>query len=40
MDPKKEDWDSWTVDVRAKEMEKKVHDFNPALAEYFKDLWR
>jgi hypothetical protein len=40
MDPKKEDWDSWTVDVRAKEMKKKVHDFNPALAEYFKDLWR
>jgi hypothetical protein len=40
MDPQKEDWDSWTVDVRAKEMKKKVHDFNPALAEYFKEIWK
>jgi hypothetical protein len=40
MDPKKEDWNTWTVDIRAKEMKKRVHDFNPSLAEYFKDLWR
>jgi hypothetical protein len=40
MDPKKEDWSAWTVDVRGEEMKKKVHDFNPALAEYFRELWR
>ena len=39
MDPSKEDWSAWTVDVRAKEMKKKVHDFNPSLADYFKGLW-
>lgn len=39
MDPKKEDWDAWTVDVRTEEMKKKIQDFNPSLAEYFKDLW-
>jgi hypothetical protein len=40
MDPRMEDWSAWTVDVRAEEFKKKVHDFNPSLAEYFKDLWR
>ncbi len=40
MDPKKEDWDAWTVDVRTQEMQKKISDFNPSLAEYFKDLWK
>jgi hypothetical protein len=39
MDPKKEDWDSWTVDIRTEEVKKKVHDFNPALVDYFKELW-
>jgi hypothetical protein len=39
MDPKKEDWNAWTVDVREKSFRKKVHDFNPSLVEYFKDLW-
>ncbi|MDP2969699.1 MAG: hypothetical protein Q8P64_10920 [Deltaproteobacteria bacterium] len=39
MDPKKEDWDSWTVDVRSKEFQKKVSYFNPTLLEYFKALW-
>ena len=39
MDPKKEDWNSWTVDLRAKEMKKKVHDFNPSLDDYFKEIW-
>jgi len=38
MDPKKEDWTAWTVDVQAKEMKKKVHDFNPSLTEYFKEI--
>ena len=40
MDPKKEDWDAWTVDVRGKEMKKKVNDFNPALTDYFKEIWK
>ncbi|NWG01502.1 MAG: hypothetical protein HXY44_01440 [Syntrophaceae bacterium] len=40
MDPSKEDWDSWTVDVRTNEFKTKVSNFNPTLAEYFKDLWK
>jgi hypothetical protein len=40
MDPKKEDWDAWTVDVRTEEMKKKIHDFNPSLADYFKEIWK
>jgi len=39
MDPAKEDWSAWTVDVRDKEFQKKVSDFNPTLLEYFKSLW-
>jgi hypothetical protein len=39
MDPKKEDWSAWTVDVREESFQKKVSDFNPALFEYFKSLW-
>jgi hypothetical protein len=40
MDPKKEDWDQWSVDVRDEGFKKRVQDFNPGLAEYFKGLWR
>ncbi len=40
MDPKREDWNGWTVDVRTEEMKKKIHDFNPSLADYFKEIWR
>jgi hypothetical protein len=40
MDPKKENWDVWTVDVRAKSFQKKVSDFNPILFEYFKEIWK
>jgi uracil phosphoribosyltransferase len=39
MDPRKEDWSAWTVDVRDKEFQKKVFDFNPTLLEYFKSFW-
>jgi len=39
MDPAKEDWSAWTVDVRNKEFQKKVSDFNPALLGYFKSFW-
>jgi hypothetical protein len=38
MDPKKEDWNTWTIDVRTEEMKKRVHDFNPSLADYFKEI--
>jgi hypothetical protein len=40
MDPRKEDWSTWTVDVRSKEMEDKVHSFNPSLADYFQEIWK
>src|SRR4030042_1838989 len=40
MDPKKEDWSAWTVDVRTEEMKKRVHDFDPSLADYFKVIWK
>ncbi len=40
MDPGKEDWSTWTVDIRTEEMKKKVQEFNPSLADYFKDLWK
>ncbi len=40
MDPNREDWSTWTVDVRTKEMKKKVQEFNPSVADYFKDLWK
>jgi hypothetical protein len=39
MDPKKEDWSAWTVDIRTEEMKKKIDDFNPSLSEYFKEVW-
>ncbi len=40
MDPKKEDWEAWTVNVREKEIQKKIFDFNPALCEYFREIWK
>jgi hypothetical protein len=40
MDPKKEDWSAWTVDVREKSFHKKVSDFNPSLDDYFGEIWK
>ena len=40
MDPNKEDWESWTIDLRTEEMEKRVHDLNPSLADYFSKIWK
>lgn len=40
MDPNKEDWNTWTVDARATTFQKKVEDFNPALADYFGEIWK
>ncbi len=36
MDPRKEKWETWTVDIREKEMKKRIRDFNPGLYDYFK----
>jgi hypothetical protein len=40
MDPKKENWDSWAVNVREKSFKEKVVHFNPSFLEYFHDLWK
>ncbi len=40
MDPKKENWDAWTVNVREKDFKKKVYEFKAPLGDYFKDLWK
>jgi hypothetical protein len=40
MDPVREDWGRWTVDVRTPDMREKVAAFNPVLSEYFKGLWK
>ncbi len=39
MDPRKENWDGWTVNVKDDDFRKRVSDFNPELADYFKELW-
>jgi hypothetical protein len=39
MDPAKEDWDNWTVNVRDEAFRKMVMEFNPALSDYFKEAW-
>ncbi len=40
MDPNQEDWNRWSVNVRDINFKKRVLDFKPHLAEYFKSLWR
>jgi len=40
MDPKREDWSAWTVDLRSAEMKKKAQAFNPSLADYLKEIWK
>ena len=40
MDPKKENWDSWTVNVRQREFQKKVQNVDPALFDYFTEIWK
>ena len=39
MDPQRENWDDWTVDVREERFRQKVLEFNPALVEYFQKIW-
>ncbi len=38
MDPQKENWEHWTIDVREEEMKKRIHHFDPALFDYFKGI--
>ena len=40
MNAKKEDWSAWSIDPQTEEMKKKVHAFNPSLADYFKEIWK
>ena len=40
MDPNKENWNNWTTDVRQKEVQKKIYEFNPALFDYVKAIWK
>ncbi|NWF94235.1 MAG: phosphoribosyltransferase [Syntrophaceae bacterium] len=39
MDPKKENWDGWTINIREEAFKKRVLDFNPDLFDYFKEIW-
>ncbi len=39
MDPLKEDWDRWTIDVREEEIKKKISDASPSLTDYFKAIF-
>jgi hypothetical protein len=39
MDPKKENWEAWTVDVHQEKFRKGVADFNPGLHDYFRGIW-
>ncbi len=38
MDPQKENWHSWTIDVREEEMKKRIAEFDPSLFDYFKHI--
>jgi hypothetical protein len=40
MDPKKENWDAWTVNVKGKDFKKRVSEFKPELTDYFKNIWK
>jgi hypothetical protein len=39
MNPKKENWEAWTVDVYQEKFQKGVSDFNPGLHDYFREIW-
>jgi hypothetical protein len=40
MDPKKEEWEAWSVNVKEKSFKEKVSHFKPELIDYFKELWK
>ena len=39
MDPARENWDRWTINVRDEAFQRMVMEFNPALSGYFKRTW-
>jgi hypothetical protein len=39
MNPSKENWDRWTIDVREEEIKKKISDVSPSLVDYFKNIF-
>ncbi len=39
MDPQKEDWKTWTVNIQDKHFQKKLLHFNPTLFDYFKEIF-
>ncbi len=39
MDPDKEDWSSWSIDVKEESFQRRLSDLNPNLFEYFKKSW-
>jgi hypothetical protein len=39
MDPKKEDWGAWTINVREKNFQGRVSHFNPTLHDCFREIW-
>ena len=40
MDPKKENWEAWSVNLKEKSFKEKVSHFKPELIDYFKELWK
>lgn len=38
MDPKREDWEAWTIDIREKDFQNRIKEFNPALFEYLRKI--
>jgi hypothetical protein len=39
MDPKKEDWEAWTIDIREKDFQKKIKEFRPSLFDYLREIF-
>ena len=40
MDPTKENWSNWTVNVREENFQKKMLEFNPGVFNYFMETWK
>jgi hypothetical protein len=40
MDPKKENWDAWSINVKEKDFKNRVSHFKPEVIYYFKEIWK
>ena len=38
MDPRREDWEAWTINIQDKHFQKRLLHFNPALFDYFQEV--